>query len=147
MGLRLSQEKTLITHIDEGLDFLGWRIQRQCKTGHQPVLRLTLRRDTDDAVLLQHPVDHTSVSADELWDEWKKEVNAAEGAIAAGKIKHLYKVTGQRRVPGVIDADSHEELDRIFMTALPMAHMPEFEEILPVREYADFADDVRARWK
>jgi len=28
MGLRLSQEKTLITHIDQGLDFLGWRIQR-----------------------------------------------------------------------------------------------------------------------
>jgi RNA-directed DNA polymerase len=28
MGLRLSEAKTLITHIDEGLDFLGWRIQR-----------------------------------------------------------------------------------------------------------------------
>jgi RNA-directed DNA polymerase len=28
MGLRLSLEKTLITHIDEGLVFLGWRIQR-----------------------------------------------------------------------------------------------------------------------
>ncbi|MGI5380767.1 hypothetical protein ACQEV2_42665 [Streptomyces sp. CA-251387] len=26
MGLRLSMEKTRITHIDEGLDFLGWRI-------------------------------------------------------------------------------------------------------------------------
>lgn len=33
MGLRLSQEKTLITHIDEGLDFLGWRIQRHRKKG------------------------------------------------------------------------------------------------------------------
>jgi RNA-directed DNA polymerase len=33
MGLRLSQEKTLITHIDEGLDFLGWRIQRHQKPG------------------------------------------------------------------------------------------------------------------
>ena len=33
MGLRLSQEKTLITHIDEGLDFLGWRIQRHRKRG------------------------------------------------------------------------------------------------------------------
>ena len=29
MGLRLSPDKTLITHIDEGLDFLGWRIQRR----------------------------------------------------------------------------------------------------------------------
>jgi RNA-directed DNA polymerase len=33
MGLRLSQEKTLITTIDEGLDFLGWRIQRHRKKG------------------------------------------------------------------------------------------------------------------
>jgi RNA-directed DNA polymerase len=33
MGLRLSPEKTLITHIDDGLDFLGWRIQRHRKRG------------------------------------------------------------------------------------------------------------------
>ncbi|MFC3898471.1 group II intron reverse transcriptase/maturase [Lentzea rhizosphaerae] len=33
MGLRLSPDKTLITHIDDGLDFLGWRIQRHRKKG------------------------------------------------------------------------------------------------------------------
>ena len=33
MGLRLSPDKTLITHINEGLDFLGWRIQRHRKRG------------------------------------------------------------------------------------------------------------------
>lgn len=33
MGLRLSEDKTLITHIDEGLDFLGWHIQRRRKRG------------------------------------------------------------------------------------------------------------------
>jgi RNA-directed DNA polymerase len=33
MGLRLSEEKTKITHIDEGVDFLGWRIQRHRKRG------------------------------------------------------------------------------------------------------------------
>src|SRR5680860_843424 len=33
MGLQLSPEKTLITHIDKGLDFLGWRIQRHRKRG------------------------------------------------------------------------------------------------------------------
>lgn len=33
MGLRLSAAKTLVTHIDEGLDFLGWRIQRHRKRG------------------------------------------------------------------------------------------------------------------
>jgi RNA-directed DNA polymerase len=33
MGLPLSAEKTLITHIDDGFDFLGWRIQRHTKRG------------------------------------------------------------------------------------------------------------------
>jgi len=33
MGLRLSAEKTLITHIDEGLVFLGWQIRRHRKRG------------------------------------------------------------------------------------------------------------------
>jgi RNA-directed DNA polymerase len=33
MGLRLSKEKTGVVHIDEGLDFLGWRIQRQTRRG------------------------------------------------------------------------------------------------------------------
>lgn len=33
MGLRLSPDKTLITHIDEGLVFLGWHIQRRRKRG------------------------------------------------------------------------------------------------------------------
>ena len=42
MGLRLSEEKTLITHIDEGLDFLGWRIQRHRKRGTSTALRLYL---------------------------------------------------------------------------------------------------------
>jgi RNA-directed DNA polymerase len=33
MGLRLSEHKTRITHIDEGFDFLGFRIQRHPKRG------------------------------------------------------------------------------------------------------------------
>ncbi len=33
MGLRLSEEKTRVCHIDEGLDFLGWRIQRRAWRG------------------------------------------------------------------------------------------------------------------
>jgi RNA-directed DNA polymerase len=37
MGLSLSPEKTLITHIDEGLDFLGWHIQRHLKKGTSQV--------------------------------------------------------------------------------------------------------------
>ena len=33
MGLRLSEEKTVVCHIDDGFDFLGFRIQRQQKRG------------------------------------------------------------------------------------------------------------------
>jgi RNA-directed DNA polymerase len=33
MGLRLSEEKTVITHIDDGLDSLGFRIRRKQKRG------------------------------------------------------------------------------------------------------------------
>ena len=33
MGLRLSETKTKIVHVDEGFDFLGFRIQRQRKRG------------------------------------------------------------------------------------------------------------------
>jgi RNA-directed DNA polymerase len=40
MGLRLSEAKTRICHIDEGFDFLGWRIQRRAwrsQTGKKAV--------------------------------------------------------------------------------------------------------------
>jgi group II intron reverse transcriptase/maturase len=33
LGLRLSQAKTHVRHLDEGFDFLGWRIQRRRKRG------------------------------------------------------------------------------------------------------------------
>jgi len=33
MGLRLSEEKTKVCHLDEGFDFLGWRIQRRAWRG------------------------------------------------------------------------------------------------------------------
>jgi RNA-directed DNA polymerase len=33
MGLRLSEPKTRICHIDEGFDFLGWHIQRRTQRG------------------------------------------------------------------------------------------------------------------
>jgi RNA-directed DNA polymerase len=33
LGLRLAMDKTRVVHIDDGLDFLGWRIQRHRKRG------------------------------------------------------------------------------------------------------------------
>ena len=43
IGLRLSEEKTRVCHVDEGFDFLGWRIQRrnpQGATGQEGDLHL-----------------------------------------------------------------------------------------------------------
>jgi muconolactone D-isomerase len=92
-------------------------------------------------------VVHDQMSVDELWDAWDKETQAAKGALEAGLIKAAYKVVGQRRIVGIIDLDSHDEMDRIWMAGLPMAHVLEVEELLPVREYSDFAADVQRRWK
>jgi RNA-directed DNA polymerase len=54
VGLRLSEDKTKIAHIDEGLDFLGFRIQRHRKRGNgrqyvytypsKPALQAVLRK-------------------------------------------------------------------------------------------------------
>jgi muconolactone D-isomerase len=65
----------------------------------------------------------------------------------AGKIVALYKVSGQRRVIGIFEVESTDELDQIIMAGLPMAEYLTFEQILPVREYASFAEDIRRRWK
>ncbi len=48
---------------------------------------------------------------------------------------------------GILNLDSHDEMDRVLMAGLPMAHVLEWEELLSVREYSDFADDVKRRWK
>jgi muconolactone D-isomerase len=78
---------------------------------------------------------------------WKKETEAAIDAKGTGKIVNLWKVAGQRRALAVVDVESHDEMDQIFMGALPMAHYLEFEQILPIREYERFAADVKKRWK
>lgn len=92
-------------------------------------------------------VNTKDLSLDELWAIWEKEADAAMAAKKAGKIVALYKVSGQRRVVGLLDVTSHDELDRIVMSALPMAHYLEFKEILPVREYENFAADIKKRWQ
>ncbi|MBI4446395.1 MAG: translational initiation factor [Acidobacteria bacterium] len=92
-------------------------------------------------------VDPKGMSPEELWDLWDREADAALPAKAAGKLLAAYKVSGQRRVIAILNVDSHDELDQILMSALPMAHHLEFEEVLPVREYEKFAADVKRRWK
>jgi muconolactone delta-isomerase len=89
----------------------------------------------------------TEFSPEELWELWEREGEAALGAKEAGKVVALYKVSGQRRVLGVLDVESPDELDRILSAGLPMSHFLEFAEVLPVREYADFVDDLKRRWQ
>ena len=91
-------------------------------------------------------VDPKDWSFDEMWDEWEKETEAALEAAEAGKIVSAYKVSGQRRVLAVLDVESTDELDQIITGQLPIAHNLEVGEVVPVREYAAFAEDVRARW-
>ncbi len=93
---------------------------------------------------LDFRVTPKELSLDELFDIWEKEAEVAVGALEAGKLLSLYKVSGQRRVVGIIDAESHDELDQILMT-LPIAHYVEVQAH-PVREYTAFAEDVRNRW-
>ncbi|BBL79784.1 hypothetical protein RxyAA322_16380 [Rubrobacter xylanophilus] len=86
-------------------------------------------------------VNPKDLSPEELWNVWEEETRAALGDMEAGKVVALYKVSGQHRVLAVLDVDSHDELDRILMAGLPMA------EVLPVREYTAFAEDIRRRWQ
>jgi muconolactone delta-isomerase len=107
-------------------------------------------RKEDEAVLIfvDVRVDPKGMSQDELWEAWEEEeANAALAAKEAGKVVALYKVSGQRRVLVILDVEDHDGLDRIWMAGLPMARHLELKEVLPVREYEAFADDVRRRWQ
>ena len=92
-------------------------------------------------------VDPKGMSQEELWEAWEEEANAALAAKDAGTVVALYKVCGQRRVLALLDVESHDELARIWMAGLPMARHLELKEVLPVRGYEAFADDVRRRWQ
>jgi hypothetical protein len=46
-----------------------------------------------------------------------------------------------------MNAESHDQIDRIIMAGLPMLHYLVIDEITPVSGYADFAKDVINRWK
>lgn len=69
MGLRLSEEKTRVCHIDEGFDFLGWRIQRRAwrgRTGKRAVYtypsKKSLRSIMDKVRLLTHRKRHRTLA-------------------------------------------------------------------------------------
>ena len=78
----------------------------------------------------------------EIWD---REAQYAMEAIKAGAIK-AYKVAGRRTVLVIIDVPSADDLDRA-IAGLPMVQEMgwglEVVEVLPVRLYESFAQDLR----
>jgi muconolactone D-isomerase len=82
----------------------------------------------------------------ELWEIWAKEAEAAAQAKDAGILVAAYKVAGQRRVLAIVDAESHDLLDRILMAGLPMAHLLDVREAVPIRAYESFASDVKKKF-
>ncbi len=85
---------------------------------------------------------------DELWDlEWQEIQNSRalqeSGAVPA----QLYKVAAQKRVIGIVDVESIDELDRTAMGRLPMREYLEFEVVWPLRDYESFAEDVKKHYK
>ena len=101
---------------------------------------------SDVLIYVDIRVDPKGMTNEELWEVWEEETKAALGAMEAGKVVSLYKVTGQKRVLAIMNVESHDELDQILMAGLPMAEYLEYDEVLPIREYTSFAEDIRSSW-
>ncbi len=87
------------------------------------------------------------LTMDQLWDLEAKEIEAARETLKSGMCKVLYKVAGQKRVIGIVDIPSADELDRTVFGRLPMREYLEFEAVWPLREYESFAKDVQTHFK
>ena len=58
----------------------------------------------------------------------------------------LCKFAGQRRVLYIADAESHDQLDQILMAGMPMSHLLDVREVVPVRACESFASDVKKKF-
>lgn len=64
------------------------------------ISNITIDREEQMLFFVNVRVDPKNLSYDEMWDVWEKETEAAIAARSSGKIVNLWKVAGQRRVPG-----------------------------------------------
>jgi muconolactone delta-isomerase len=88
------------------------------------------------------------VSNKEFYTVWKAESEAALGAVKAGAIKGIWKAAGQPIVIAILDVPSHDALDQAIQ-ALPIwklgyAHIAKHIEVLPLRPYENWAEDLKA---
>lgn len=96
--------------------------------------------------LIRATVHQQNLTNEELWTLWQKEIIIAKKAMENGKIVSAYKVAGSKEVVLIYQADSHDELDRVFTAQLPLADYLTIDEMTPIRPYLDFAEDVINRW-
>jgi muconolactone delta-isomerase len=86
-----------------------------------------------------------SMSNRELTEIWDREADAALAAMDAGAVVHLWKVSGQRVVLGILDFPDAESLDRA-LTGLPIIQEMGGSvdtEALPIYDYRTFAADLK----
>lgn len=82
-----------------------------------------------------------NVSNQDLVETWRREAEAAVGAMDAGAVAHLWKVAGQRVVLMVIDLPGGEDLDAV-LGSLPIIREmgPGVKtEAWPIYDYRTFA--------
>src|SRR5687767_14896315 len=87
-----------------------------------------------------------TVTNSDLVSTWKREAEAALGAVEAGAVKHLWKVSGQRVVLAVVDLPTPEDLDRA-LGGLPIIREMGAgvkTEALPIYDYKTFAEDLES---
>jgi RNA-directed DNA polymerase len=77
IGLRLSEEKTGVCHIDEGFEFLGWRIQRQRKRGSNKVFIYSWPRRKALASILAKVKAITRQGTNQPLSDLLRQINAA----------------------------------------------------------------------
>jgi RNA-directed DNA polymerase len=77
MGLALSPEKTLITHIDEGLNFHGWHIQRRRKRGTSNSY-VYVHPSTKAVVAVKRKTLRRTVESNQPLDDLLRRVNSTE---------------------------------------------------------------------
>ena len=87
-----------------------------------------------------------NVTNQDLIETWRREAEAAVGAMDAGAVPHLWKVAGQRVVLAVVDLPTPEDLDAA-LGGLPIIREmgPGVKtEALPIYDYRTFAADLNA---
>ena len=85
-----------------------------------------------------------NVSNQDLVETWKREAQAAIGAMDAGAVPHLWKVSGQRVVLGILDVPTAEDVERA-LAGLPIIREMGAgvkTEALPVYDYRIFGSDL-----